>query len=56
MVTPDGEAKVLDFGLAKTAVAPGPPTEHDTMLAVTVQGAVVGTPAYMSPGASPPLI
>ncbi len=49
MVTSDGAAKVLDFGIAKTAIAPEATAEHDTMLAVTVQGAVVGTPAYMSP-------
>ncbi len=49
MVTPDGAAKVLHFGLAKTATGPGATTEHDTTLAKTVQGAVVGTPAYMSP-------
>ncbi len=49
MVTPDGAAKVLDFGLAKTAIGPGASTEHDTTFAATVLGAVVGTPAYMSP-------
>jgi Tol biopolymer transport system component len=49
MVTPDGAAKVLDFGLAKTPIAPESMTEHDTTLAATVHGAVVGTPAYMSP-------
>jgi len=49
MVTPDGAAKVLDFGLAKTAIGPGSATEHDTTLAHTMAGAVVGTPAYMSP-------
>jgi Tol biopolymer transport system component len=49
MVTPDGAAKVLDFGLAKTTVEPDVMTEHDTTLAATVHGAVIGTPAYMSP-------
>ncbi|HUR21072.1 MAG TPA: protein kinase [Vicinamibacterales bacterium] len=49
MVTPDGAAKVLDFGLAKSWVEPEAVTEHDTTLAATVHGAVLGTPAYMSP-------
>jgi serine/threonine protein kinase len=40
MVTPDNDAKVLDFGLAKTLVAEEPHGDHDTALAVT---------AYMSP-------
>ena len=46
-VTPDGRAKVLDFGLAK-AVAPssGPPKPADSM---TATGVIVGTPSYMSP-------
>jgi eukaryotic-like serine/threonine-protein kinase len=46
-VTPDGRAKVLDFGLAK-AVAPtsGPPRPADSM---TATGVIVGTPSYMSP-------
>ncbi len=35
--------KILDFGLARAAAATGPNE------AVTQQGAVVGTPAYMSP-------
>src|SRR5688572_11428645 len=49
MVTPDGAAKVLDFGLAKTSIEFEAAPEHDTTLAATVQGAVMGTPAYMSP-------
>ena len=49
MVTPDGAAKVLDFGLAKTSVEPEATSQHDTTLAATVHGAVLGTPAYMSP-------
>ena len=46
-MTPDGRAKVLDFGLAK-AVAPtsGPPKPADSM---TATGVIVGTPSYMSP-------
>jgi len=49
MVTPDGAAKVLDFGIAKTTAEPDSTRDHDTALAVTVLGSVVGTPAYMSP-------
>ncbi len=49
MVTPDGAAKVLDFGLAKTSVEADATSQHDTTLAATVQGAIMGTPAYMSP-------
>jgi Tol biopolymer transport system component len=46
-VTPDGRAKVLDFGLAKavasTSVTPRP---ADSM---TATGIILGTPSYMSP-------
>ena len=45
MLTAGGLAKVLDFGLAKREANPGDTTE--TVL--TRVGAVVGTPAYMSP-------
>ena len=62
MVTPEGEVKVLDFGLARGA-APGsedltmtraegggPPTPGDqSNYAVTRMGAIVGTLSYMSP-------
>jgi serine/threonine protein kinase/Tol biopolymer transport system component len=51
-ITPDGVAKVLDFGLAKTAGAPSAPdlTQSPTMPAnFTSAGAVVGTARYMSP-------
>jgi eukaryotic-like serine/threonine-protein kinase len=43
LVTAKGSAKLLDFGLAKFAVAP------DSDLTKAVEGTVLGTAAYMSP-------
>ena len=51
-ITPEGVAKVLDFGLAKTAgaAATADLTNSPTMPANhTSTGAVLGTPGYMSP-------
>src|SRR5262249_21380099 len=50
---PDGRAKVLDFGLAKM-LQPEDPSGSVSMAptltaAPTVGGAILGTPAYMSP-------
>jgi eukaryotic-like serine/threonine-protein kinase len=47
MITPEGEVKVLDFGLARQAydAAGGPSAE----LSLTSEGTIVGTPAYFAP-------
>src|SRR5665213_2671157 len=48
MITPEGVAKVLDFGLAKRTRGPEGP-DATTTAAFTCAGMVMGTPAYMSP-------
>src|SRR5437016_1000172 len=48
MITPRGQAKVMDFGLAKV-VASAVESEAETMSVLTVPGAILGTIPYMSP-------
>ena len=44
MITPKGNAKVLDFGLAKMLAV-----SSDAKLSLTERGGLLGTPLYMSP-------
>jgi len=48
IVTGEGQVKVLDFGLAKLVEAPQP-EEQTAKLAITEEGSIMGTAAYMSP-------
>jgi serine/threonine protein kinase/tetratricopeptide (TPR) repeat protein len=45
-ITPKGDVKVLDFGLAKAIQENKSQSQHST---ITEPGRVMGTPAYMSP-------
>jgi len=50
MLTPEGRLKVLDFGLARLVSADDSDSGDDNRTVdMTQEGAVVGTPAYMSP-------
>src|SRR5581483_1950685 len=48
MLTRDGRAKILDFGVAKQA-PPLAPTGEEETLSLTLDGQVMGTLCYMSP-------
>ena len=49
IVTPDGRAKLLDFGIARLTEPPGPSDDITTASRLTGTGDTPGTPAYMSP-------
>ncbi len=49
LVTPDGRAKVLDFGIAKSLQVDAEVAATAQATDLTVAGTLVGTPAYMSP-------
>jgi len=50
IVTPDGVVKVLDFGLAaRDAVTEQDPNRSPTITAMSMQGMILGTAAYMAP-------
>jgi eukaryotic-like serine/threonine-protein kinase len=50
-IKPDGEVKVLDFGLAKVGGTPAVSSDNSPTLSVaqTAAGVILGTAAYMSP-------
>jgi tetratricopeptide (TPR) repeat protein len=49
MLTSQGVVKVLDFGIARRIVEPGPASLRSPTEAITASGSVIGTPGYMSP-------
>jgi serine/threonine protein kinase/Tfp pilus assembly protein PilF len=49
VITEDGRVKLLDFGLAKAIRPARPAIGDETVTLPSVPGAIMGTPAYMSP-------
>ncbi len=50
MIRDDGVVKVLDFGIAKRAIAQGDEAPHSApVVPTTAEGMTVGTPLYMAP-------
>lgn len=49
LLTKNGRAKLVDFGLSKWVLPPGPDPQAITRDSLTQSGIIVGTPAYMSP-------
>jgi eukaryotic-like serine/threonine-protein kinase len=49
MISADGRAKVLDFGLAVRISRPAPGDATHTLESITEMGAVAGTPHYLAP-------
>jgi len=48
ILTPQGHVKIMDFGLAKRTL-PEQGNDEDLTSALTREGSILGTPAYMSP-------
>lgn len=49
LVTARGQAKILDFGIAKAGAASVSPSENSTVAGLTSAGEMLGTGNYMSP-------
>jgi len=49
IVTPSGQTKLLDLGIAKAVLFPAGSEDTATASAMTAEGVFIGTPPYMSP-------